>query len=122
MKTTKEYREEFLQTCGAGGKLVLAQFARNVADDLDEALAQLAAERERRQREGDEADALWQSKLHAALAERDAERAAAKREGVREGCEAAIAELRTALRVPADAWADWLAARGPKGHGRRGSP
>ena len=46
MKTTKEYREEFLQTCGAGGKLVLAQFARNVADDLDEALAQLAAERD----------------------------------------------------------------------------
>jgi len=47
---------------------------RDLLDDLDEALAQLAAERERRQREGDEMDDLWQSKLHAALAERDAER------------------------------------------------
>mgnify|MGYP001557269449 FL=1 len=43
-------------------------------DCVSTLVAQLAAERERRQREGDEADDLWQSKLHAALAERDAER------------------------------------------------
>ena len=47
---------------------------------LTQAESQLAAERERRQREGDEADALWQSKVHAALAAQKQPRSGARLE------------------------------------------
>lgn len=79
---------------------------RGAVVELDDALARLAAERERRQREGDEADALWQSKLHAALAEQKQaeERAAETEEDKREiaRLQGLVADLRATCGEAAD--------------------